>query len=512
MTIDVKKLVAALNPDVFCKSNLKSEVKKIAKEQGILKAAELAELRETEYLDVILTQNTIGAAKLSGIKYPIEQHKLIYDDFSQNLEPVYFWILDYANKEYGNADKLTDNFISSPGSGQFAEMSRRMTVLQEEGMKIFAAVNTVLRSILNIIYDLKEFKIRIDEYDRYRSSDPGIKRAATLALKQIRIDKVDINRGNGSINGLAQQLDFVTIRDAFLVCESPENVNDLDLNDRVKRILQQRVPEFFKWAEESEKELKKRFEIEKIYLKSQVNSIKLYSHWLKPYLKATKQLEQNARETADLVNYFNTSLFELSLLAKGRYDPENDIYKRELPEFFRKLKEKKQIRNYIPMTLVEFSYRVAPDRTDQRGGFGYRGRFELLFTSFALNDDELEVLKREMEKDDFADVYKAITGSTDESLGQIQTDIDKLLGEEEEKKEEEKSEDINPFSALKSLFKNEKKDENVDLKKEGLPKEDTQYEKVIRSQALLNARFSCRKFYDAYKKYLGMNAFDPSAF
>ena len=73
---------------------------------------------------------------------------------------------------------------------------------------------------------------------------------------------------------------------------------------------------------------------------------------------------------------------------------------------------------------------------------------DLLMSSFALNADELKVLKREMDKDDFAGVYKAITGSTDESLGQIQTDIDKLLGEEEEKKEEKKTEDTNPFSAL----------------------------------------------------------------
>ena len=61
MTIDVKKLVAAINPDVFCKPDKKSEVKKIAKEQGILKAAEAAELKETDYIDVVLTQNTIGS-------------------------------------------------------------------------------------------------------------------------------------------------------------------------------------------------------------------------------------------------------------------------------------------------------------------------------------------------------------------------------------------------------------------------------------------------------------------
>ncbi len=512
MTIDVKKLVAAVNPDVYCDGSVRSEVKKIAKEEGILKAAEKAKLKDQEYIDVIFVQNTVSAGKAVGLKSPIEQHKLSYDDLSQNLEPVYFWILDYATREYGGADKLIDNFITSPGSGQFSEMNRRLTVLQEEGMKIFGAVNIVLRSILNIIYDLKEFSIRLDEYDRYHSKDERVRRAATLALKQIWIDRVDINRGNGSINGLAQQLDFVTIRDAFLVAETEKAVEELDLNDRVKRILQQRIPEFFEWAKQSENELRKRFEIEKIYLRSQVNSIKLYSHWLKPYLKAAKQLEQNATETADLVNYFNTSIFELSLLAKGKYDPEGDVQSGNLPKLYLKLKENKLIRTYTPLTLIEFVYRAAPDRTDQRGGFGYRGRYEITFTSFALNDEELIVLKRELDKDDFAGVYKAITGSTDDSLGQIQTDIDKLLGKEEDNKEEKKTEDINPFSAFTSLFKNDKKDEKVDLKKGGLPKPDDEYEKILRSQAILNARFACRKFYDGFKKSIGMNAFAPTAY
>ena len=379
-------------------------------------------------------------------------------------------------------------------------------------MKIFGTVNTVLRSILNIIYDLKEFKLRLAEYENLKSKDDKIKFAAMLGLKQVWMDSVDIKRQTSSLKGFAQQFDYVTLIDAFMASNSVDDVNKLDLNDRVKRILQQRIPEFLRWVEESERELKKRFEIEKIYLKSQANSVKLYARWLKPYLKAAKQLEQNAGETADLVTYFNTSLFELVLLGKDKYNPLEDIQKGELPKFFKDLKP--PLREYIPVALVEFSFRTAPDRNDQRGGYGYRGRVEITFTSFALNEDELKVLKREVEKDDFKDVYETIIGATDDSLGQIDTDIKDLLGEEKEKKEDEEKNgwDLNPFSSLTSLFRNEKKEDKKDLSKEGMPSKDTEYEKVVRSQALLKARFSCRKLYDSYKKYLGMSAFPPSAY
>ncbi len=512
MATDIKNLVAAINPDVYCDPSVISEVKKL-REKDLIAAAKVAKLKSTDFIDVGQTQNTVGAFKLAGLKAPVEQHGLAYDDSAQNLEAVYFWILDYVNREFGSADKLIDNFVASPGSGQFAEMSRRATVLQDEGMKIFGTVNTVLRSILNIIYDLKEFKIRLSQYDDYRTSpDEGVRRAALLSLKQIWMDRVDITRGNGSINMLAQQLDFVTIRDAFMAVNSVKEVDQLDLNDRVKRILMQRVPEFFKWIDESERELRKRFEIEKIYLKSQVNSVKLYSRWVKPYLKAARQLEQNMGETAHLVNIFNTSTSELVLLGKGKYDPEGDIGKDDLPKFFKTLIEKKMIRKYTPLTLVEFFYRTIPDRNDQRGGYAYRGRVEITFTSFVLNEDELTVLKREVERDDFGEVYEAIMGSTDKSLGEINADIGDLLGEKEEKKEKEESKSSeSPWKSLFSLFKDEEKKDDKNLKKSGLPKKDNEYEKVVRSQALLGARFSCRKLYNDYKKSLGMSSFAPSA-
>ena len=458
MAVNVKNLIAAINPDVYCDdtpddngARLSDTVKKIAKTEGYLKAAEKAKIRDSEYLDIVFNQLTKNAFEFNGLKYPIETHSLTYDDFSQNLEPIYFWILDYVNYEFGEAEKLVDNFISSPGGGHFAEMSRRATALQDEAMKIFGTINNVIRSLLNLIYDLKEFKLRLALYDEFKSSDKKKKEAAYLSLKQVWMDNVDIKRGNGSINMLAQNLDFVTIRDAFMASQTLKGVDNLDLNERVKRILKQRQAEFEKWIEESERELRKRFEIERTYLKSQVNSVRLYARWAKPYLKAARQLEQNASPKADLVNFFNTSLFELVLLAKGKYDPKVEVATGDLPKIYKKLK----LRKYTPITIIEFSFRTAPDRSDQRGGYGFRGKVKLEFTSFALNDDELAVLKQQLEEDDFGEVYRFIEGATEQSLGEIRADLDELLGEGSGmivKKNEKKSEDTNPFTALFSFL------------------------------------------------------------
>lgn len=522
MAINVKNLIAAISPEVYCKRDrgddgvpLHEAVKKIVKTEGYLAAAAKAKIIDSEYLDIMHLRATKGAFELSGLRAPMEQHLLVYDDFSQNLEPIYFWVLDYVNDRYVKSEKLIDNFLSSPGSGHFAEMQGRATRMQDEAMKIFGTANTVIRSILNIIYDLKEFKLRLAHYDDLESKDERTRRAARLSLKQIWMDNVDIKRGNGSINGLAQQLDFVTIRDAFMAAESLKDVENLDLNDRVKRILLQRVAEFERWVKESKSELTKRSEIEKIYLKSQVNSLKLYARWVKPYLKAARQLEQNASADAGVVTAFNTAVFELVLLAEGKYDVAGDIAQGELPTNFSKMK----LRKYIPITIVEFRFRSAPDRGDQRGGYGYRGRAEVIFSSFALNEDELKILKEKVAEDDFGDVYKMIEGATESSLGELNADLDEFLGDEDKKaKEKEKETDVNPFSSLFSFMKKGDNSEKSslfsfgkggkrDLSK-GIPK-DSNYELVVRSQVIMESRWVCRKLYDDYKKVHGMLAFPP---
>jgi len=543
MAIDIHKLISAISPDVYCsnrflekhekesyrektvrdkvKNMIKAEFKKIKKrvdgkksrgekiepEDIYLKAAKEAEPVESSYMEIIETGLTRGIIEKEGIANPTEKHEFSYDTFSQNLEPIYFWLIDYINDEYGGTEKLIDNFLASAGSGHFAEMQGRATKMQEEAMKIFATANTVLRSILNIIYDLKEMKTLLSQYDDYNSKDKKIRQTALLSLKQRWLDRVDIQRAGSSIKQLAvsgaNQPNFVTLIDAFMVANSVKEIEDLDLNDRVKRLLLQRIPEFLKWVEQSESELRKRFEIEKIYLRSQANSLKLYARWIKPYLKAASQLEQRAEENSGLINTFNSVLLELTIIGKAKYNPLGDVATGALPEYFKRLK----LRKYIPFIVVEFKFRSSPDRTDQRGGYGFRGKADIVFTSYALNEDELKILKEQLEKDDLGDVLTLIEGATTESLEKIQKDIDEFLEEKKpEEEKEEKFQDTNPFTALFSFLKPAGK-KGEEKSKEIRP--DSSEEEMVRSQAILLSRFRCRKLYTDFKKSFDMPALPP---
>jgi len=503
--MDIHKLIAAVSPDVHCDQEVLKEVKKLVKTEGYLKAAEKAKPVKTT---ILYNYDEAKKAPLAewGIKAPSAQYQLIYDSSTEGLEPVYFWILDFLKDAFQEVEKLTDNFASSVGSGHFGEMGIKKSKMQEESMKILGMINTVIKSMLGIIYDLKEFKMRLGHYEDLKSSNKNKKEAAFLSLKQLWLDNVDIKRGSTAIKQLAlsglNQPNFVTLIDGFMAADNLEDIKKMDLNERVRRVLLQRMGEFLRWIEESDKELTKRFNIEKNYLKSQVNTIKLYSRWVKPYLKAAKRLEESELDQTSLVSAFNTLVLELTLLAKDRYNPAEDVKLELLPDSFKKPGK----RTYLPIVLVEFNFRGIPQKVGQHYAFG--GKTNVKFTSYALNEEELKVLKEEIDKDDFGEVMKLIQGATDDSLKEIQKDIEDFLEESEGKKEKEKEQDVNPFTALFSFFKSEKKEEKKDLSK-GI-KPDSTRERVMRSQASIAAREKCFKVFDTYKKANAMPSYpDP---
>jgi hypothetical protein len=488
---DIDNIICAINPDKYLDGTKrkKSEFKKLIKTEGL------------------------DAGIKEAKPKPASEYKLIYDSTSETLEPVYFWILDFTNRMFGGrVEKLVDNFASSPGSGHFSELQGKASQMQQEASRVLGTINNILKGVMNLIYDLKEFKIRLSHYEEANSRDKINAEAGLLALKQIWMDKVDIQRGQGSINALSSgNLNFVTLRDAFLAAKSIEAVDkELDLNERVKRILKPRLQEFFEWKKRSESELKKRFEIEKTYLKSQVEALKLNARWAKPYLKAAQQLSSNERLASNpaLVSVFNTLVLELTLMAQNSVNVEEAVIGKVLPKDFRNMKK---LRKYNSLVFIDFNFRGIPTRTGQHYLFG--GRAEVTFKSYALNDDELALLRDKLSDSDLNTALKFIQGMTDESLLQLKIDLDEILGDET-KEEKKKSENTNPFSALFSFksskkskeHKSEKEEKLKELKEKGV-KPDNYAEKYIRNLAEANSINSCFNVYDIYKKSHGMASF-----
>lgn len=435
-------------------------------------------------------------------KEPEAEHQLVYDSSSETLEPIYFWILDIMNDMGLGTEKLVDNFTSTPGGTHFSEVGMKASKLQDEAMKILANANAVMRSVLNITYDLKDFKTRLLYYNDLKSDNKDKKEAARLSLKQIWLDKVDfVIKGNSSIKAMALgQAGYQTLIDAFLIANEPKDVEKMDLNDRVKRILIPRVQEFNVWLQQSEIELKKRYEIEKNYLKSQVSSLKLYSQWAKPYLRAIKQLEmKESGRDPSLVNIFNTIILELSLFGKSKINPKKAAIEGTLPIDFKKLKFK---RDYYSCILIDFRFRAIP-----RQGGVLTGRTEVSFRAYALNEEEIKKLSKEIDKSYIDDFLSLLEGTTTESLEQIKDDIESFLNDKVEEKPKG-SDDSNPFAALFGFYeksgKKEEKEKKTEQKNIVIKPDDWIEKEHLRKFAAAAAEKTCFTIFETYKKAHGM--------
>jgi len=503
MVATVQQILGKINPRLYA-SNGKDLLRKYGSPDNI--PAEEVKPQALRYV----VKNDIFKVESVGFE---ASHQLVYDSSSETLEPIYFFILDLINDRGFKTEKLVDNFSPTPGSGHFSELGQRATIMQQQAGKILGDVNTVIRSVLNVIYDLKEFRMRIEHYNDMNSSKKEIAESSLLALKQIWMDKVDIAKGNSSIKAMALgQAGYQTLIDAFLVAKDEKAVAQMDLNERVKRILLPRINEFKIWLKQSERELRKRYELEKTYLKSQVNSLKLYSRWAKPYLLASQQLERTemGREPA-LVKAFNTLILELTILGKTAIDVKQSAIQGELPMDFDKLETK---RKYYSCTLVNFRFRGIPQKVGQQSHYAFGGRAEVVFSSYALNEDELKKLDEELADSDVSDVLELVEGATTESLKDLQDEINFFLEEKDfEAEASSQTQGSNPFAALfgsynkKSSPKPSKKSKEKPKKMGPIRPDDFIEREHLRSLAGANAETANLDIFDIYKKSHGMASY-----
>lgn len=520
--VSVPQLIAAINPELYmttsiAKEERKKEIAKVKKdvaENGIYATAK--KIKKTQCIRYGKKDSGDVNFNLDPVDGIESKYEITYDSPTETLEPVYFWLIDLMNNNFGlGVEKIIDSFSSSPGSGHFSELGQKKSVMQQQVIQSMGQINTVLRSVMNLVYDLKEMRARLQIYKSLKSEKEEEKGAAKLSLKQIWIDKVDMQKGNSSIAGMSRQLGFQSLFDAFYIVNDEKDADKLDLNDRVKRLVKQKIYDFNVWIEQSEKELTKRYELEKNYLRSQVNSLKLYSKWVKPYLKAAAALEQKEQgRNPDLVSSFNTILLQLTLFGKSEVSAKDLANSQKMTTDLKNISPKIK-RKFFKCVLVDFEFRGIPQKVQQ--GYVFGGKVTITWRAYVLTNEEIEALNKALDKSDLGDVMSLIEGSAGESLSQIQKEIDFFLDDKEiEKEEKEKKNgknegESNPFLALIGYYnKPEKSKEKKKTEDKGdiiSIQSDNWSEKLMRVGVAFEADDTTLTLYDIYKKAHGMVSF-----
>lgn len=448
----------------------------------------------------------------------IAEYELVYDSFGEALEPIYYWILDFLkDPSFGlgyEVSKAEDYFAASEASSFYGEMGARRGAMEKRAGELLISINAVVKSIINLIYDLREFDLRLELYDKITSSRDEERGIADQALKTIWLTEVDIKKGAASINAMVQNLNFVMLRDAFVALEIPKGkdanetakkavalVKKMDIPDQVKRVLEPRINEYIRWVDLSSRELKKRYNIEKAYLKSQYGALKLYTRWVKPYLVATNKLlppDIRPEARAEMVVPFNVAHTYLEVFGKKEM---SKIAGKELPI------EKDD----TPYSCLEvaLSFRSSPTATE-RGQYIQRGKATIKFKSYVLSKKDLEDLEKAKEDE----VLQFVDAMTAETIKAMKYDLDEYLEEKKEEKKPEKKEFEWPLTkeikeikeGYEKIKGHAKKVSKAMEKITKIPVKSQQKWNIQRLQKSANekAKKDCFKIYDIYKKTHGM--------
>jgi hypothetical protein len=476
------------------------------------------------------------------------EQKIILDTMGHSIEKYYYWLKNMAGKN-GKYQytwwRQEEQKAASVFSALFGEMGARRTAREKRAMEMLGTINVVIQSISRILYDLKEYDRLIVIHDEMKSSDKKKSEAARLSAKRVFIDEVDIKKGRGSINQLsAGQLEFVTLRDAFMKAESLSDVERFDLNDRVKRILKDRMREYLDWLPEWEKQLRQQKTLLLNYLKTQHETLRLYTRWIEPYLKNVKRLElidpssENAPEALKtaIVDAFDTNSIYLTLFGE----------KQTWPGEYREIVQAWEPGKGEPMTIQDIDYMKYKSEKKRRattgppawrfikmffeftakphlagreaGAYGtYRqmGHLKITFTAHGFTEEEwnrLGKIKEKLEKEEELVLISAATGS----LKALEEDLKKYTDEYEEKEEIKKKKEVpqTMFGEIVSSFRKDFKLFKEDKGGESGTKTATgfipffKYRRArSRVVAQLGATLDCYDLYTKFKQAHGFPAF-----
>jgi hypothetical protein len=375
------------------------------------------------------------------LKYSIE----INSPF-EKPERFYGLVLNEVRGGFKNVIKVDQFLNASPTSAFFADVSQRRAIAKENVDKSMGIVGGIVQTITKLIYSLREFDSVIDIFKKLESGDKLEVFAAEQNLRRIFLDEVDIKKGRGAMYQMqtAQGMEYVNLVDSFLTVEKLSDVDDLKSNDRIKRIVKGRFQEYELWKIAFKKDMVSRKEIERQFLKSQVESLKIQLNWIKPYYTLLKQLEIKSGTTdPDLLAGFDTSLIATKIRCVSGGE-----------------KEKSLVTAFLD---VDFSFKTGPYPVqNDAGGRAFHHRFgtKITYTPYVMSNENYEdFIKNEaMEEIDF---FKDIVGG---QLKAMQEDLDKYLGGQDyvgKDRPEEDSESkplsqfeflILPFKSILDLF------------------------------------------------------------
>ncbi|MBU4501542.1 MAG: hypothetical protein KKA79_03045, partial [Nanoarchaeota archaeon] len=393
---------------------------------------------------------------------PLRTQKLIIQQMQGAAEAYYFWILNFLRNENALAyqvEKTSDVFTATEASTYFSSIEQRKEAQMRNVSQYQATIGQLTKNLFQMIREMRVIDERRDYYEKSKKGDES----AEVALKGIWTSMVEGGAENpSSVMGLSRKLGFVIVPDLFFKINPKKGSKGVDrevnalgdegINVRVRSILKQKLMQYYLWKERTGQELKWRRTFILKSMATTYHSIKMYTHWLKPYLRNIRKLQMANIESPDLVTAFESSYIDLELFAtKDKYEALTPMGNVE-----------RKYSKYFPCILVKFNYVTRPEMAFQQEyqhrGAMHSGRTTITIEGYVLTKDQLDQYRQKREDEDME-----LIQSVEDSVEALGDDMKKYLeeagefaktGKEKKKKEKGMTEGIlEPFTAIISGFK-----------------------------------------------------------
>jgi len=340
-----------------------------------------------------IAEQTRGQYVDTGYPMSARRLRLHYEGYNISIEEPYYYILHYLRyfSGYPNIDKITDVFAAGENSAFFGASQQRLAAQQDRVSQYLATIGKMVRELFQLVRELRILDERLGYYyDSYTKSPSS--ESAEITLKGIWVDLVEQGAKNpASVYGMAREVQFTTLPDLFFATH-PQRQEDVDtvvdsergaFNRKVKEVLKRKLRTYLAWKEHTFDEMKNRRVFTLKFLRQHYEAIRMYIHWVKPYLKNIQrlQLDQRKVDSPDLLVAFESSMIEVEILAR-----------------------KKGSGNFQQCLLLTYNFRTRPEMNynqEYNRGPLHLGRVEIDFRSYAWNDEEVEKYKRFREQEDF---------------------------------------------------------------------------------------------------------------
>lgn len=452
----------------------------------------------------------------TGFPEPQLTYKLVHQIFNQSIEENYFWTLEFLRTHEGFSDlvKITDLFTASEHSAFFGNAQQRLGLQQDKVSQFLATIGKMVKELFQLVRELRILDERLNYYEDSNNPESKTRESAEITLKGIWIDLVEQGSKNpASVYGMARELQFTVLPDLFFsvhphtVNDVDKAVDDLDFNRKVKEVLKRKLRTFMEWKRTTHDEIKNRRIFTLKYLRQHFDIIKMYMHWVKPYLRNIKRLQMiNQTQSVDLIAAFEGSLVEIEILAKKL--PTNMRYGRQLIS-----------NKYVyAVILIHISYRSTPQMSYQQEyqrGPLHIGKTDMTLRAYAWEQKEIDTYIQMKQKEDL-DLLSLVDGSVKAALEALGDELERYLKEagdeqpfsekkKKEKKIEKASSAAEPFISVVKGF-----GEIIKPLSFGIGEKATKEKPAVNKQIIMNEERIARKVasdgcYQTYKEFKKKN-------